>query len=425
MSQQYHPGSPPSASQQEVKTLWIGDIEQWMDENYINSLLAHTGGVVSVKIIRDKVTQIPAGYGFIEFSSHYAASQVLESYNGQPIPGTGRVFRLNWATFGVADKRRDGGPEFSVFVGDLGADATDYMLHQAFTQRYTSVKGAKVVCDPQTGLSKGYGFVRFGDEHEKDRAMSEMQGVYCGSRPMRISTATPKKATAQPTTTPTPAAYPAYSSLAAAAIPAAQPVDSNDPTNTTIFVGNLDPSVEEDTLRTLFTPFGSLVNVKIPSGKGCGFVQFVHRSCAENALATLHGSYVGNQRVRLSWGRSAQTTVAPAATTSSATTAAPDDPASAYYNYYSRMYDPAYYSYYGAQSYGASASADGNSPTQQNLSLTQGTEKVIDFTQPPDIHGWNEEFVDERTDQFLHPWQWRNAHGLTPDPDGPDPILFA
>lgn len=62
--------------------------------------------------------------------------------------------------------------------------------------QYPSVRGAKVVTDPNTGRSKGYGFVKFGDEMERNRAMTEMNGVYCSTRPMRISAATPKKTTA-------------------------------------------------------------------------------------------------------------------------------------------------------------------------------------------------------------------------------------
>lgn len=46
--------------------------------------------------------------------------------------------------------------------------------------------------DATTGQSRGYGFVRFSDEGDQQRALLEMQGVYCGNRPMRISTATPK-----------------------------------------------------------------------------------------------------------------------------------------------------------------------------------------------------------------------------------------
>ena len=44
-----------------------------------------------------------------------------------------------------------------------------------------------------------------------------------------------------------------------------------------IFVGGLDPNVSDDQLRLLFSSYGELVHVKIPVGKGCGFVQFANR----------------------------------------------------------------------------------------------------------------------------------------------------
>ncbi|OIW30026.1 hypothetical protein CONLIGDRAFT_669787 [Coniochaeta ligniaria NRRL 30616] len=46
--------------------------------------------------------------------------------------------------------------------------------------------------DAVTGQSRGYGFVRFSDETDQQRALVEMLGLFCGNRPMRISTATPK-----------------------------------------------------------------------------------------------------------------------------------------------------------------------------------------------------------------------------------------
>ena len=52
--------------------------------------------------------------------------------------------------------------------------------------------------DPQSGASRGYGFVRFSDERDQLNALADMQGVYCGNRPMRISTATPKNKTGGP-----------------------------------------------------------------------------------------------------------------------------------------------------------------------------------------------------------------------------------
>ena len=72
-----------------------------------------------------------------------------------------------------------------------------------------------------------------------------------------------------------------------------------------------------------FAPFGPITYVKIPLGKGCGFVSFVHRQSAEQAISQLNGSIIGGNRVRLSWGRnntSASTSpTLPSISTSSAT----------------------------------------------------------------------------------------------------------
>ncbi|KAM0843403.1 hypothetical protein ACQ4PT_057728 [Festuca glaucescens] len=249
---------------EEVRTLWIGDLQYWADENYLYSCFAHTGEVQSVKLIRNKLSNLPEGYGFIEFISHEAAERVLQTYNGAQMPGTEHTFRLNWASF--------------------------------------SSGGAKVVTDPNTGRSKGYGFVKFADENEKTRAMSEMNGVYCSTRPMRISAAIPKKsAGSQLPYGAVKAVYPA----AAYTIPQAQTVlPDSDLTNTTIFIGNLDPNVTEEELRQICAQLGDLIYVKIPVGKGCGFVQYVSRASAEEAVQRLHGTLIGQQVVRLSWGRS-------------------------------------------------------------------------------------------------------------------------
>lgn len=149
--------------------------------------------VLSAKVIRNKQTNLPEGYGFIEFVSHAAAERVLQNYNGVPMPNTEQNFRLNWATYGAGERRPDEGPDYTIFVGDLAGDVTDYVLQETFRVAYSSVKGAKVVTDRTTGRSKGYGFVRFADEGEQIRAMTEMNGVPCSTRPMRIGPAATKK----------------------------------------------------------------------------------------------------------------------------------------------------------------------------------------------------------------------------------------
>ncbi|KAG9450966.1 hypothetical protein H6P81_010931 [Aristolochia fimbriata] len=275
-------------SNDENKTIWVGDLQYWMDESYLHSCFAHTGEVISIKVIRNKQTGQSEGYGFVEFHSRAAAEKVLQNYNGAPMPNTDQPFRLNWASFSMGERRSDSGSDHSIFVGDLASDVTDTLLQETFASRYPSVKGAKVVIDANTGRSKGYGFVRFGDDNERQRAMSEMNGVYCSSRPMRIGVATPRKSSG-------------FQQGGFASNGSTQ--SDNDSTNTTIFVGGLDASASDEYLRETFSQYGEIVSVKIPVGKGCGFVQFAHRNNAEEALQKLNGTVIGNQTVRLSWGR--------------------------------------------------------------------------------------------------------------------------
>ncbi|KAE8723758.1 Polyadenylate-binding protein RBP47C [Hibiscus syriacus] len=304
-----HPYQQQSYSQKqqvsnsdEVKTIWVGDLAHWMDETYLHSCFSQTGEVSSVKIIRNKQTGQSEGYGFVEFYSRTAAEKVLQSYNGSLMPNTEQPFRLNWASFSVNERRPEMGSELSIFVGDLAADVTDTILHETFSSRFQSVKGAKVVIDSNTGCSKGYGFVRFGDENERSRAMTEMNGVYCTSRPMRIGVATPKKASGYQQQYSSQAVVLAGGHAANGVVAQGSQYD-NESNNATIFVGGLDSDVTDEDLRQPFSQFGEIISVKIPSGKGCGFVQFVNRKNAEEAIQSLNGTTIGKQTVRLSWGR--------------------------------------------------------------------------------------------------------------------------
>ncbi|KAJ7922266.1 hypothetical protein B0H13DRAFT_1707790 [Mycena leptocephala] len=97
--------------------------------------------------------------------------------------------------------------EYSIFVGDLAPETSNSDLVAVFRnpvlglrndrapkfiRPFASCKSAKIMLDPVTGVSRGYGFVRFTDEADQQRALIEMHGLYCLSRPMRISPATAK-----------------------------------------------------------------------------------------------------------------------------------------------------------------------------------------------------------------------------------------
>lgn len=67
------------------------------------------------------------------------------------------------------------------------------MLLTCFNKKYQTVLQAKIIVDPVSRYSKGYGFVKFGSHEEAQKAITEMQGKYLLSKPMKLNYAAQKK----------------------------------------------------------------------------------------------------------------------------------------------------------------------------------------------------------------------------------------
>jgi len=187
--------------------LWMGDLDEEMDDHSIINAFAQFGeAVVSVKIIKNKSkngtpTKFSKYYCFVEFADVDTAQNVLHKLNGKYLPGpSGKRFKLNPASYG---REHELLPEFSLYVGDLSYDIDDYELFAFFQKRYKSVRGAKVVVDV-SAKSKGYGFIRFSEETDQQRALVEMQHMTgLGRRPIKVSLASIKRPNEMSNTAPT------------------------------------------------------------------------------------------------------------------------------------------------------------------------------------------------------------------------------
>lgn len=95
----------------------------------------------------------------------------------------------------------------------------------------------QVITDPISSRSKGYGFVRFGNEGERDRALSEMAGHIISNRPVRVSIATAKKSA--------PAVHGGGGGGGGGApgVAVTSLLGDMDPSNTTLFIGGLNAAV--------------------------------------------------------------------------------------------------------------------------------------------------------------------------------------
>jgi splicing factor 3B subunit 4 len=161
------------------------------------------------------------------------------------------------------------------YVGNLDSACTEALLMELFVQvgRVQSVHMPK---DKVTQTHNGYGFVEFLDVVDADYAMTVLNMVKLFGRPIRVS----------------------KSSLNAKA-------ELDRDVGANLFVGNLDPQVDETLLYDTFSAFGTLIRPpKIMrdedytnQSKGFGFCSFDTFEASDAALDCMNGQYLCNRQI--------------------------------------------------------------------------------------------------------------------------------
>ena len=78
-----------------------------------------------------------------------------------------------------------------LYVGNLPYNTTEDDLRNLFSQ-YGSIDSVAVITDRETGRSKGFGFVEFGNDAEARSAIQALSGQEYGGRALTVNEARPK-----------------------------------------------------------------------------------------------------------------------------------------------------------------------------------------------------------------------------------------
>jgi cold-inducible RNA-binding protein len=100
----------------EQNKLYVGNFPYSVDETQLRGIFAQYGDISDLKLIMDRDTGRPKGFGFITFATQAAAEKALEQ-NGKDLGG--RPLKVNIAT----DKPRTGGGGGGGFRGGNGGGA--------------------------------------------------------------------------------------------------------------------------------------------------------------------------------------------------------------------------------------------------------------------------------------------------------------
>ncbi|EFY88054.1 splicing factor 3b subunit 4 [Metarhizium acridum CQMa 102] len=330
--------------QDKEATIYIGNIDERATTATIYEIMLQMGPIHNIHMPRDRVTQNHQGFGFVEFRTPSDAEYAANVMNG--IKLFGKSLRVNKAS---ADKQKGADIGAELFIGNLDPMVDEKLLYDTFS-RFGPLLSLPKVARDDSGMSKGFGFVSFGDFESSDAAVANLDGQYMLSKEVSVQYAFKKdgkgerhgdeaerelaKQAKKRNIVPEAQALPAFVTQQSQPqqppppppqqqqqqqhqqhqppqggqqppVPAG--FDPGADIGAVLFIGNLDPMVDEKLLYDTFSRFGPLLSLpkvaRDDSGmsKGFGFVSFGDFESSDAAVANLDGQYMLSKEVSVQY----------------------------------------------------------------------------------------------------------------------------
>ena len=177
---------------------------------------------------------------------------------------------------------------FTIFVGNLAWECDQEQLSSNFAQ-CGEIASARVIYNPKSGMSKGYGYVDFATSEAREAAMKLGGSLEICGREVRIDRSDRGGDAARPD-----AKYGADAHADRAKVFG----DSTSPASDTLFLGNLAFEASEDELRNSFQDYGLISSIRLPTDretgrpKGFAYVQFSNLEDAKIAFEQVRENLV-------------------------------------------------------------------------------------------------------------------------------------
>ncbi|CAA0836515.1 RNA-binding protein CP29B- chloroplastic [Striga hermonthica] len=181
------PSFPPE------QKLYVGNVPFSVGSDTLAGLFQQVGSVEMVEVIFDKNSGRSRGFGFVTMSSIKEAEAAVQQLNGYELEC--RALKVN---SGPPPKRENSPPRAfgsrgsahsndlnTLFVTNLSWGIDNITLENFFSKQ-GRVKNARVICDRESGRSKGFGFVTYHSPEEVNRAIAALDGADLNGRSIRV-----------------------------------------------------------------------------------------------------------------------------------------------------------------------------------------------------------------------------------------------
>lgn len=163
----------------------------------------------------------------------------------------------------------------TVYVGGLDDKVAEPLLWELFLQA-GPVVSTHMPKDRITGAHQGYGFVEFLGEDDADYSIKILNMIKLFGKPIRVNKASSHQ--------------------------------KNLDVGANLFIGNLDPEIDEKLLYDTFSAFGVILQtpkiMRDPdtgNSKGFAFINFASFEASDAALEAMNGQYLCNRAITISY----------------------------------------------------------------------------------------------------------------------------
>ena len=162
-------------------TVYVGNLDPACTEDILTELFTQVGPVVNVHMPKDKLTGDHNGYGFVEFRQERDAEYAMRVMGMVTLYN--KLIRVNKSS--MDKKIMDVGA--NLFLGNLDPEVDEKLLYDTFSTFGGIISPPKIMREPDTGLSKGYGFVSFDSFEASDMAIECLNGQFLCNRIISVT----------------------------------------------------------------------------------------------------------------------------------------------------------------------------------------------------------------------------------------------
>jgi RNA recognition motif-containing protein len=168
-----------------MKKIYVGNLAAPTTEQELGSLFARVGRVLSVRIMRDRETGHPRGFGFAEMGDG-EAEQAIQQLNGVVLHG--HTLAVTEARPRSEPSAGRGSPPSRLFVGNLPYEATAAELKDLFAV-VGPVALVSLPVERESGRPRGFAFVDFAERAHAEEAARRFHQQPFKGRALMVSEA--------------------------------------------------------------------------------------------------------------------------------------------------------------------------------------------------------------------------------------------